>query len=159
MAVSPSINRGSSSPATESSVCEAGEKPFVLVLMGQEGLPATLPPYAEGELSEFHVSICAEVISSTRRCGWTRCQLHTAVFEWRQGEVARLRSKRGDDGGCPELENLKSEATFVHVQKLLARRLHEPLLHWARRRDTHPEWYCVLGQQLVFLEEMHDRAL
>ena len=128
-AVSPSIKRVSSSPATESSVYEAGEKPFVLVLVGQEGLPTTLPPYAEGELSEFHDSIRAEVISSTRRCGWTRCQLHTAVFEWRQGEVARLRSKRGDDGGCPELENLYSEATFV--QKLLARRLHEPLLHWA----------------------------
>ena len=66
------------------------------------GLPATLRPNAEGEPSDFHVSTCAEVISPTPvgLCGRTQCLLHTAVFEWRPGEVAHLRSKRGDDRVC-----------------------------------------------------------
>ena len=53
------------------------------MLTGSDGLPAPWLLSGEGELSEFRVPICAEVVlpTSVGRCGWMRYLLHTAVFE------------------------------------------------------------------------------
>ena len=89
--VAPSIKRGS---------------------LREDCLPRHYRRTPEGWLCEFHVAICAEVISPTSvgRCGWTRRQLHTAVFEWRQGEVFRLRPDEGsiEDALSQEFRNFVS---------------------------------------------------